>query len=67
MTKRVYTDIRLLLKGARADVLPPYYKLDEFRKECRPEVKKLKEPCRGVKCGYVECLKIATTQLQRSI
>ena len=67
MTKRIYTDSRLLLKGAGADVLPPYYKLDEFRKERRPEVKKLKEPCQGVKYDYVECWKTTTTQLLKAI
>ena len=41
MTKRVYTEIRLLLKEAGADVLPTYENLDTFRKEHRPDVKEL--------------------------
>ena len=68
MSKRVYTDIRLLLKGAGVDVLPPYNKLDEFRKERRPTVKKLEEPWfYGIKFDYVESLKLTTTQLLQSL
>ena len=67
MIKCIYTDIRLLLKGAGADILLSYGKLDEFRKERRPEVKTLKEPFQGVKYDYVESLKIATSQLLKSL
>ena len=67
MIKCIYTDIRLLLKGAGADVLLSYGKLDEFRKERRPEVKTLEEPFQGVKYDYVESLKIATSQLLKSL
>ena len=68
MTKRVYTEIRLLLKDAGKDVLPPYEKLDEFKRENRPDVKKLEEPWfYGVKYDYVECLKHTTSQLLKSM
>ena len=68
MTKRIYTDIRLLLKDAGKDVLPTYEKLDEFKRENRPIVKPLEEPLfQGVKYDYVECLKYTTSQLLKSI
>ena len=68
MTKRIYTEIRLLLKDAGKDVLPTYEKLDEFKRENRPTVKPLEEPWfQGVKYDYVECLKYTTSQLLKSI
>ena len=67
MTKRIYTEIRLLLKGAGADVLPPYDQLDRFRKEHRPEVLQLQQPHEGVKFPYEEALKLSTMQLLKSI
>ena len=67
MSKRVYTDVRILLKNAGADVLPTYKKLDEFRKQRRPEVVKLDIPYHGVRFDYLKCLEITTSQLCRSI
>ena len=67
MSKRVYTDIRLLLKNAGANVLPTYETLDAFRKERRPYVQELEEPFKGVKFDYEQCLKLSTVQLIRSL
>ena len=62
MTRRIYTNIRLLLKGAGADVLPPYNHLSEFRKGRRPPVKPLEGDHVGLKFDYTEALKLATSQ-----
>ena len=67
MTKRIYTEIRLLLKGAGADVLPPYGKLLKFKTERRPPVEKLVNPCNGVKFDYLTCLKLTSVQLFTSL
>ena len=67
MTRRIYTDIRLLLKGAGADVLPTYDTLDKFRKEHRHSVEKLQEPYEGIKFNYEEALKLTTSQLFKYI
>ena len=52
ISKRMYTENRLLLKGACADVLPMdkvrkfkfQRKLDKFQKEKRPDVAMLSDP-----------------------
>ena len=62
MTRRIYTNIRLLLKGAGADVLPPYNQVTEYRKERRPPVQPLDGGHVGLKFDYVEALKLATSQ-----
>ena len=67
MSKRIYTENRHLLKAAGADVLPPYEKLDKFRKEWRPVVEKLVNPFEGVKFDYVQCLKLPSCQLFTSL
>ena len=67
MTKCVYTEIRLLLKEAGADVLPTYGNLDKFRKEHRPDVKELKPPYVGVKFDYEKALKLTAAWLFKSI
>ena len=67
MSKRVYTDIRLLLKNAGANVLPTYETLDAFRKERRSYVKELEDPFKGVKFDYEQCMKLSTVQLIRSL
>ena len=67
MTKRVYTEIRLLLKDAGADVLPPYNKLLKFKKDRRPTVEKLVTPYSGVKYDYLECIKLTSAQLFESL
>ncbi len=67
MTKRIYTDIRLLLKGAGADVLPPYDKLLKFKRERRPTVQKLAAPYSGVKYDYLHCLQLTSAQLFESL
>ena len=67
MSKRIYTDIRLLLKAAGADVLPTYDKLLAFKKERRPPVQKLANPFRGVRFDYLECLQLTSSQLLRSL
>ena len=63
MTKRIYIDIRLLLKGAGADVLPSYTKLLAFRNERLPTVEQLPVPYRCVKFDYVQCLKLTSALL----
>ena len=60
-------DADLILKDAGADGLPSYCKLDDFRKERRPEVKKKEEPFHGIKYDYIESLKITTSQLLKSL
>ncbi|QQP40281.1 Uncharacterized protein FKW44_014273, partial [Caligus rogercresseyi] len=67
MSKRIYTDIRLLLKAAGADVLPAYDKLLAFKKERRPPVQKLANPFRGVRFDYLECLQLTSSLLLRSL
>ena len=67
MTKRIYTDIRLLLKDAGADVLPSYNKLLKFKKERRPTVQKLATPYSGVKYDYLQCLQLTSAQLFASL
>ena len=53
MTRRIYIDIRLLLKGAGANVLPNYEDLDKFRKDHHPPIKELHNPYQGIKDGNV--------------
>ena len=48
MTKRMYIDIRLLLKNDGHDILPVYDKLNEYRKEKRPPLEKLQDPYKGI-------------------
>ena len=67
MTRRIYTNIRLILKAAGKDILPPFESLLKFRKNRRPSVKELEEPYIGVKFDYAESLKLATHQLLKSI
>ena len=67
MTRRIYTDICLLFKGAGADVLPTYENLDKFRKEDRPPIQELQDPYQGIKFNYEEALKLTTSQLLKSI
>ena len=67
MTKRVYTEIRLLLKEAGADVLPTYENLDKFRKEHRPDVKELQPLYVGVKFDYEKASRLTAAQLFKSI
>lgn len=67
MSKRIYTDIRLLLKAAGADVLPPYDKLLVFKKERRPPVQKLANPFSGVRFDYLKCLELTSSQLLSSL
>lgn len=67
MSKRIYTDIRLLLKAAGADVLPPYDKLHAFKNERRPAVEKLVNPFSGVRFNYLKCLEMTSSQLLSSL
>ena len=67
MSKRIYTDIRLLLKSAGHDVLPPYINLLAFRKERRPAVEKLDNPFKGVRFDYLNCLQLTSSQLFSSL
>ena len=67
MTKRIYTDIRLILKAAGADVLPPYDKLHEFKKKRIPSVQKMANPFSGVRFDYLECLQLTSSQLLSSL
>ena len=67
MSKHMYTDICILLKGAGVDVLSTNDKLDKFRRERRPEVEKLQDPFEGVKFDYVQYLQLTTGQLIRSL
>ena len=67
MTRRIHTDIRLLFKGAGADVLPTYENLDKFRKKHRPPIQELQDPYQGIKFNYEEALKLTTSQLLKSI
>lgn len=67
MSKRIYTDIRLLLKAAGADVLPPYDKLLAFKKERRPPVQKLANPFSDVRFDYQKCLELTSSHLLSSL
>ena len=67
MSRRSYTTIRLLLKSAGKDIFPPYDSLLRFRKERRPSIQKLDDPHIGIKFDYVESLKLATSQLVKSL
>ena len=48
ITKRMYIDIRLLLKNDDYDILPVYDKFNEYRKEKRPPLEKLQDPYKGI-------------------
>ena len=67
MTKRIYTDVRLILKTAGADVLPPYKMLLNFKMQRRPTVEKLVSPFSGVKFDYLSCLDLTSSQLFSSL
>ena len=67
MSKRIYTDIRLLLKGAGADVLPTYDKLNAFKMERRPAVEELANPFSGIRYNYLKCLELTSAQLLSSL
>ena len=67
LSKRTYTDIRLLLKENGADVLPPYDELHTFRKERRPPVQLLQNPYIGVRFDYLQCLQLTASQLLASL
>ena len=56
ITKRMYIDIRLLLKNDGHDILPVYDKLNEYRKEKRPPLEKLQDPYKGIKVDYKKAL-----------
>ena len=67
MTKRMYIDIRLLLKNDGHDILPVYEKLNEYRKEKRPPLEKLREPYKGIKVDYKKALEKSAYQLLKTI
>ena len=67
MTRRIYTDICLLFKGAGPDILPTYENLDKFRKEHRPPIPVLQDPYQRIKFNYEEALKLTTSQLLKWI
>ena len=48
MTKRMYIDIRLLLKNDGNDILPVYDKINVYRKEKRPQPEKMQDPYKGI-------------------
>lgn len=63
LTQRTYTDIRLILKQAGSDVLPPYDNIESFKKNHRPTKIQLQEPQKGVRYDYSEALKLTVTQI----
>ena len=67
MTKRMYIDIRLLLKNDGHDILPVYDKLNEYRKEKRPPLEKLQDSYKGIKVDYKKALEKSAYQLLKTI